>query len=259
MKKLLITIALLWSVTFVTWGWTVPDQRLSYNVSFKWGMIDANMGVANIATFNIPGENRFLAHLSGESVKILTHRYVAEASIKGTLIAGELSPGVNCVTICNEKGMFAIETITKDIEGPSKLGPVTNRLSNGEVVRSRVSNYGSGLTLDLLGVYYYIRQIDYSKSTPGQKYHFCISNGSQSNLLDVEYLGKEDLDDYGETFHISFSFTSRSSGKADTMQAWISTSDSRIPLVINGSLSIGHITCRYLDSTPILSLPEAIF
>lgn len=48
MKKLLITIAMLWSVAFVTWGWTVPDQRLSYNVSFKWGMIDANMGVANV-------------------------------------------------------------------------------------------------------------------------------------------------------------------------------------------------------------------
>lgn len=78
MKKLLITIAMLWSVAFVTWGWTVPDQRLSYNVSFKWGMIDANMGVANIATFNIPGENRFLAHLS---VGHITCRYLDSTPI----------------------------------------------------------------------------------------------------------------------------------------------------------------------------------
>lgn len=47
-------------------------------MSFKWGMIDANMGVANVATYNIPGENRFLAHLS---VGHITCRYLDSTPI----------------------------------------------------------------------------------------------------------------------------------------------------------------------------------
>ena len=235
-------------------AWTVPDETLRYSVNFKWGLIDANAGVATLTTENIPGTNEFKATLTGKSVDLLGHYYAAGDTIVGEIMADTMQP-VYTQHISLEDGVFSIETVTYDTSGPSSLGNVVKELPDGKVIRSRVSHYGGGLTLDLLAVFYYIRQIDYQSMTPGQKVTVNIFSGKNPETLSVTYQGLKTVDVSGEdrqAYAISLTFSSDNEGEvnSDRMEVAISTDDSRIPLIVDGSLKVGHLLCRYLDSAP---------
>ena len=118
-----------------------------------------------------------------------------------------------------------------------------------------MSEYGSGLTIDLLSVFYYMRQIDYGNFSAGQRFHIDITEGTQVEALDITYIGQEQLDGQGEAYHISLIFTAENTGKSDSMEVWISTGEDRIPLVINGSLSVGRMECRFIDASVLNSAP----
>lgn len=238
-------------MTMTVCAWTVPDETLRYSVNFKWGLIDANAGVATLSTENIPGTDRFKATLTGKSVDLLGHYYVAGDTIVGEMMADTMQP-VYTQHLSKENGEFSIETITYDTTGPSSLGKVVKELPDGKVIRSRVSHYGGGLTLDLLAVFYYIRQIDYRAMTPGQKVTVNIFSGKNPETLAVTYQGLKTVDDR-EAYAISLIFSSDNEGEvnSDHMDVAISADDSRIPLIVDGSLKIGHLLCRYLDSAPV--------
>ncbi len=230
-------------------AWTVPDETLNYSVRFKWGFIDANVGIATLTTYNIPGENRFTATLTGKSIDLFGHYYAASDTITGSIMSGPLQP-VNTETLGEERGQFAIETITYNSDGPSKDGPVIEHIPDGKVIRSRVSNYGSGLTIDLLSVFYYMRQINYANYTPGQTFRINLTNGTQVENLNITYVGKDPAN-MGSTvedaFHITLTFTAQNSSACDSMDVWISTDDARQPLIINGSMSVGRMECRLIN------------
>lgn len=252
MKRVLQSISAM-LIPLMTFAWAIPDETLHYSVRFKWGLIDANVGIAKITTCNDIAAGRFTATLSGKSVDLLGHYYEASDTISGSIMANGIA-GRADETIYDEAGQFAIETITYNAEGPSKEGPVVQHLPNGKVIRSRVSNYGSGLTIDLLAVFYYMRQIDYGQHNPGQAFRINLSNGSQIESLAISYLGTDNIQINGEsheTYHIALTFSSEGSSKCDNMNVWISTDDSRIPMLVNGSLSVGHMECRYVNSDTV--------
>ncbi len=242
--------------TLLMSAWTVPDESLNYGVRFKWGFIDANVGIATLTTHNDIAGNTFTATLSGKSVDLLGHYYEAVDTITGSIMSENITSNNN-ESLYHESGRFAIETITYDTAGPSKDGPVVRRLSDGKVLRSHVSDYGSGLTIDLLAVFYYMRQIEYGSYTPGQSFIINLSNGRHIESLEISYLGIEPIDFNGEsheTYHISLAFSAQGSVKADNMNVWISTDSTRIPLVINGNLSVGHMECHYVGHSTLQQL-----
>lgn len=238
-------------------AWTLPNETLHYSVRFKWGLIDANVGIASISTYNIPGEQRFIATLSGKSVDLLGHYYAASDTIIGSIMSDRLTTADN-EHIYKENGQFAIETITYNTQGPSKEGNVVEHLPDGQVIRSRTSNYGSGLTIDLLSVFYYMRQINYADYSPGQTFRINLSNGIEIENLNITYEGKETVESCGnpaESFHITLTFSSPATSKVDSMNVWIATDDARTPLIVNGSLSVGHMECRFINAETIANIP----
>ena len=178
-KKAMMLIILLACGISAALAWRVPDETLHYSVRFKWGLIDANVGVAKLSTYNIPGEDCFIATLSGKSVDLMGHYYAANDTIVGSIMGGPIDWANETENISREHGEFAIETITGDAAGPSPKGEVTERLPDGKAIRSRVSTYGSGLTIDLLSVFYYMRQINYADYRAGQTFHINVTNGRQ--------------------------------------------------------------------------------
>ena len=210
-------------------AWTVPDEELHYSVRFKWGLIDAYVGIAKVSTCNIPGTGTFTATLSGKSIDLFGHYYEAQDTIVGSIMSDAVQLN-STQNISHEHGIFNIET------------------TQGNTVHSHVSDYGSGLTTDLLGVY--------EKYPAGQHFHIGITENDQVEALDISYLGKETLETSGETFHITLTFTSRQSGKSDSMEVWIATGADRTPLLIKGTLSVGHMECRYLSAGTLGSMPS---
>lgn len=232
--------------------WNVPDEDLHYNVRFKWGLIDANVGIATVTTRTNPDDGTFVTTLSGKSVDLLGHYYDAGDVVEATMLHGALTYPQS-EQVKSEHGDFSIETVTADATGLSPAGPVVARLDDGKVIRSRTSQYGSGLTIDLLSVFYYIREIDYSHFQPGQQFHINLTGGQQTESLHITYIGTDNVDvngvAYMGAFHISLTFGGPQAAKIDSMQAWIADNDARIPVKIDGSMSVGHIECRYIDAS----------
>lgn len=238
-------------------AWEIPDETLHYSVRFKWGLIDANVGIATVATRNIPGSDSFMATLSGKSIDLFGHYYEVSDVITGTII---LHPdqSTNTAELTGQHGEFSIETITGDTSGPSDNGPVTAQLPDGKAIRTRESSYASGLSTDLLSVFYYMRQIDYASATPGASFNIRLNVGSQIDNLIITYTGPDQITANGESqqcHHISLSFTV--GNKSDLMEVWIADDEARTPLLINGSLSVGHIECNLVDQQTINTLPMA--
>lgn len=254
MRKILLAVYAFTVCVFGMNAWTVPTETLHYSVNFKWGFIDANAGVATLTTANIPGSDRFRATLTGRSVDLLGHYYSVGDTIVGTIMSATMQP-VYTEHLSNRSGEFSIETITYDTSGASSEGNIVKRYPDGKVLRSRVSHYGGGLTLDLLAVFYYIRQIDYEQMQPGEKVTVNIFSGSNPETLSVTYNGRQEIDFDGSqrpVYNISLNFTAAagSTANADRMDVSIATDDSRIPLLINGALKVGHIECRYINAEP---------
>lgn len=232
--------------------WNVPDETLHYNVRFKWGIIDANVGIATLSTHSDPGQGTFVATLSGKSVDLLGHYYEAGDTVEASMLHGALRfPQTE--TIDAEHGVFSIETITSDNGGKNTDGPVVGHLPDGRELRSRTSQYGSGLTIDLLSVFYYIREIDYSKFQPGQRFIINLHGAGSAESLHVSYIGTDNVDvngvSYMGAFHISLTFGGAQASKIDSLEVWIADNDSHVPVKIDGSLSVGRIECRFIDQS----------
>lgn len=230
-------------------AWTVPDETLHYAVRYKWGFIDANAGIATLSTVTNPANGTFTATLSGKSVDLLGHYYTVADNMTGTIMANTFEP-VYTQHLTNESGEFAIETITYDQSGSSAKGEIVKRLPNGEVVRSRVSHYAGGLTLDLLAVFYYVRQIPYEQMQPGQSVTVNIFAGQTPETLTITYNGQQtrtvngnDVNAFSTTLVFS---TQTPTETSDTMDILISNDGQRAPVLINGALKFGHIECTLL-------------
>lgn len=230
--------------------WGMDDETLHYNVHYKWGFIDADAGVATLTTEVDSAGGTFTSTLTGRSVNLLGHVYTAGDTISGQIMTDTFQP-VYTQRISQEEGEFSIETITYDTSASSTAGEIVKRLPDGEVVRSRVSHYGGGLTLDLLAVFYYMRQLDYEKMNPGDKTTINVFAGTTPETLTAVYDGLRQWT-IGDTtypvYAVSLSFSLDHDGRqvTDTLDVLIDASDSRIPLYIDGQLKVGHMICRYI-------------
>ena len=107
----------------------------------------------------------------------------------------------------------------------------------------------TGTTVDMLSVYYYMRSIDYANMKNGQVMKLNIFSGKRKELLTIKYLGTEKVTCDNKTYncyHITFTFTSNGKTKtSDDMDAWISTDSRRIPVKLEGTLTVGKVQCFY--------------
>jgi len=232
-----------------TRAWDVPDETLHYEVRFKWGFIDANAGIAELKTVTDTASHTFRATLTGKSVNLLGHYYAAGDTIRGTLMSDRIQ-SVYTEHLSQADGMFAIQTITYPGAGSASEGEIVTRYPDGKVLRERISHYGGGVTVDLLGVFYYIRQLDYEQMTPGTGVTVNILYGSDAETLKVDYKGKVMADSCGSevpAYAIGLTFSSPTSAHTSQMDVSISADTARIPLVISGSLKVGQIFARLIN------------
>ena len=108
---------------------------------------------------------------------------------------------------------------------------------------------GSGATVDMLSVFYYMRSLNYAKMKKGEEMKLNIFSGKYKELLTIKYLGTVTLEHEGKKhtcYHITFTFTQKGNKKtSDDMWAWISTDAQRIPIKLEGTLAIGKVQCFF--------------
>lgn len=231
-------------------GYKPAVETLKYRVMYKWGLINKQAGTVTLSTHDF-SDGYFKSTLIGRSATWADRFFTVRDTLMGTIMADKLEP-VYYEKIAREGGDFKRDIITYDRTSASVTGDCQRwrlKKKSTETVHSTVSIVGTGVTLDMLSSFYYMRHIDYPSMKVGDSVTTNIFSGQKKEILKIVYKGKRSVEVAGEThdcYYISFSFTGDNGKKSsDDIFAWISTDSNRIPLMLLGNLSIGSIRCYY--------------
>ena len=248
MKRILFAIAVV--MGFVFHSGAVENEKLNYVVTYKWGLIQKDAG--DVEIYRKP-------HGPGYELKLLakTKPWADKIyKLRDTLVSvtdKERYRPLNYVYIAHEKNKYKRDDIKFDYSGEKVKGFTRKYRENkdGKVFESSAEIEGFFPAYDMLSVYFFLRDIDYSKLKAGETVNATIFSGDKVENLKVWCEGKETIKlrdkSEHEAWHILFTFTSKGGKKSsDDINCWVSTDDKHIPLLIIGNLPIGQVRVHYL-------------
>lgn len=81
-----------------------------------------------------------------------------------------------------------------------------------------------------------------------------VFSGRQKEILKIHFDGTKEIKigkKRFKTYHITFTFTSKAGKKtSDNMDAWISATPERVPLLLEGRLPVGKVRAVYSGKMP---------
>lgn len=256
MKRLALILTILYTLAapFALRGWTVPKERLTYDIMYKWGLINKKAGSVDVTTYPRSGKPEFRAQLTGATAPWADRFYLVRDTLNGTIDSRTFLPSAY-EKIAHEGGAYDHDILTYSRSGDTTSASATlwrRKKKEKEITRIEKTYSSKGLTVDMLASFYYMRQLHYEDMKPGESVRLTVLSGKMQEKLTIHYQGEENVEIEGHiypTYHITFTFTTQN-GKfsTDNMDAWISRTPSRIPLLMEGKLPVGK--CRAVYSGP---------
>lgn len=250
MKHLRIIIAAIAATTvIVSSAWTLPKERLTYDIMYKWGLINKKAGNVSITTSDIT-HDRFKAQLVATSASWADKFYMVRDTLRGHINPQNFLPSYY-ERVAHEGSHFSHDILhyTRNAKEVSADAKLWRKKKNEEMWTDNRTHHAQGTTLDMLSAFYYMRQLDYASMQPGSAVKLNIFSGKKKEYLTIHYRGLDQVK-IGKVkypaYHITFTFT-QEGGKvsSDNMDAWISTADHRIPLLMEGKLPVGKVRAIY--------------
>lgn len=252
MTKFKYNIVILVAVLFsgIAYPFSFRDETLHYVVSYKWGLIHKDAGEATLSLKN-QGDKYHLT-LTGRTKPWADSFYQVRDTLKGVVVKDGLKP-LSYIKIAHEKGKYSRDDIHYSYSGNMVEG-IAKRIRQGKDGKITVTEKkltGTGAVYDMLSVFYYLRDIDYSVLNKGQVISGTVFSGSKVETIVIRCVGMEEIrlkdKSKREAYHIKFKFTTEGKKKSsDDIDTWISTDPSHIPLLVVGSLPVGQIKCYYI-------------
>lgn len=251
-KKLyyiILSLALL-SIANISNATKFANESVKYRVMYKWGLINTQAGTA-ILSIKDDGDY-YKASLTAASEPWADKFYKVRDTLLGTIDKEKIIP-YYYEKIAHEGGEF-----NRDIINYTRLNDTVTahciryrqKDEDAPIKKSEITHTATGFTVDMLSVFYYMRTLNYPAMQRGEETKINIFSGKHKELLSIKFKGVEaiEIDDKRHIcFHITFTFTSDGKNKtSDDMDAWISTSSSRIPLKLEGKLPVGKIQCYHV-------------
>lgn len=224
------------------------DEKLSYRVEYKWGLINKTAGSVHISLQN--RGDRFISLLTASSAKWADKFYKVRDTLHCEVIKNGFKPVIYKKN-SHEGGDSKIDVVKYSYNGSVVTGSCTRKKwTDGALKRDEQRLLqAEGTTVDMLSAFYYMRSLPYRQWDKGHVVTINIFSGKRKELLTIKYLGEETIEidkKRHECHRISFIFTSDGKKKtSDDMEAWISTAHGNIPLKLEGKLPIGKIRCFY--------------
>lgn len=254
MKRFFLAVVLAVGMNVALMGQAVADESLTYGVMFKWGIIEKEAGLIQLNTEVNRDEGYFTSVMTGASTSIADKIYTVRDTLRGKMMLESLEP-VYYEKIAHEGGEFRRDEITYTRDGSGEVSAKTllrkvDKKGNATMGENLLT--ASGITLDMLSAFYYMRHLDYQNMNPGESAVFNIFSARHKELLRITYLGTDSLK-FGKngarvpTYHISFTFTyddKKKEQSSDPIEAWMAQDEARTPYQVVGKLPIGKIRCR---------------
>lgn len=241
-------LGLIFVSTGATKAITLNNETINYKVSYKWGLVHKQAGTARI-TLRRSGD-KYSAIAVGRSDPWADKFYKLRDTLR-TYMRSDFSP-TKYEYIAHEDGKYSHDIVTFTHSGNTVTGHCTRtRKAKKEKAPTtqKTTLTATGMTVDMLSSYFYLRSIDFASMRPGAKRSINIFSGKRKELLTFTYSGTEKLKLDGKTYNtykVTFTFTSDGKKKtSEPIQAWVSTDANRIPLKLVGKLKIGQVQCTY--------------
>lgn len=224
---------------------SASSETLNYVVSYKWGLIHKDAGDVTITRREKDGgyELKMIASTRPWADRIY--------KVRDTIVSNTSKDHFRPITyryIAHEKNKYKRDDIKFSYAGNKVTGSAHRYREgkNGEVTQSDKTLEGELPVYDMLSIYFFLRNLDFSNMKNGDKIKATIFSGDKVEELTVRCVGKEmvKLKDKSEeeAWHILFNFTSGGGKKSsDDINCWISTDPAHDPLLIVGNLPIGQI------------------
>lgn len=224
----------------------IPDQKINYKVRYHWGFINLDIAHGTV-TLKTDGDE-FLGTLNGRSIPWRGRVY----SVSDTLRA-EMSPAADLIreTVKYINGWYRkplADMYHSDSYNPNDPANYKNIKGEGCLSASPETIEAVTVTADMLGLFYYFRQLDFEAMEDGHIVAIPITgeNGKPGKVV-VTYNGRSEYT-IGNTVYpvydvvFEYSYKGRMSGYS--VNSKVDTS-SRVPLVISASLPAGDVEMIY--------------
>ena len=247
MKRLLFAFVILLISGLSAWAST---ETLNYVVTYKWGLIQKDAGDVQI-TRKDKG-NSYELKLLAKTKPWADRIYKVRDTLTSYTSKEKYRPD-RYVYIAHEKNRFKSDDIKFEYSGNKVKGYVdkVREKKTGEIKTGKKELEGSYPVYDMLSIYFFLRDIDYSALKPGETVNVNIFSGDKVEQLQVRCEGIENIKlrdkSEQEAWHILFKFTQEGGKKSsDDINCWISTAPDHIPLLIVGNLPIGTVRVNYV-------------
>lgn len=228
----------------------LSSENLTYNVMFKWGLINKKAGEARVMLRTIPGTDNFRATIVAASEPWADRIYILRDTLYTEMSRESFIPS-RYERIAHENGRYEHDIIDFTRIDDTFTAECIHRVrrKNETVISEYMTNLeATGMTVDFVSAFYYLRELDFPTMLPGHAVTINIFSGRRKELLRFSFRGVESVK-VGErrqnAYKVEFTFTSDGKKKtSDPITAWISTDSRRVPLLIEGKLPIGKVRCE---------------
>ena len=245
MKRILITMLLVAAVMMPQQAWArdFGNETLNYEIVYHWGMIWKH---AADATLSIRKTNDgYFSQLSGKTRSWADKVYPVRDTLKCTMDKN-LRP-LRYEKLTHEKDYYARDVIKFSYNYSHTNAHCTRYRKSGNTT---IDLSAKTQAYDMLSVFYMLRSLDYDELSRNKNYTTVIFSGKEKEYLTINYKGVETIKMRDgakrNAYKITFSFTQKGGKKSsDNITVWMSTDDSRIPLLLVGKLPVGEVKCYY--------------
>ena len=218
-------------------------ETLNYEVVYHWGMIWKHAADASLTTRKT--KDGYFAQLTGKTRSWADKVYPVRDTLKCTM-DNKLRP-LRYEKLTHEKDYYARDVIKFSYNYSHTNAHCTRYRKSGTTtldLSAKTQAY------DMLSVFYMLRNLDYDELSKNKNYTTVIFSGKMKEYLTINYKGIETIKmrdgSQRKAHHITFKFTQKGGKQSsDDLSAWMSTDNSRIPLLLVGKLPVGEVKCYY--------------
>ncbi len=243
MRKFLISALTACLCSMTANAITFENETLNYRVTYKWGLIQKDAGSAWMKLTR--KGDKYNATLAAATLPWADKIFCVRDTLTGTFDS-QMRP-LRYVKSTHEGGDWRHDTITYTYNYSTTTGKCHRykRTKKGNVSTNDTILTSKSTVVDMLSVYYYVRQLPFETMKSGQTSHSIIFSAKKKENLTITYKGIEDIEVNGKKYHcykIHFRFTSeRMKDSSAPMEAWLTTDGTRVPVKLVGELSVGKI------------------
>ena len=228
-------------------------ETIDYEVVYHWGIIWKHAANATLS-INPEGDlynTRLTAYTRSWADKFYSVRDTLTCAISRNGFLPQ-----KYVKIKHEGGDYGLDVVEYEYAADSIFGHCTRVREKKPDKKLTLSS--TGVTLDMMSAFYYLRTIDYSKMNPGETLTTSIFSGKRKEIFTVKYKGIENIELRDKSTYDAHKVvcTFAQPGKkktSDDIVAWFSLDSKCIPLMVKSRLPIGEFRVYYKAEDSILN------